>query len=327
MKKAPLEWVTDEGVRCKIPDMRLSVLYSLLSLFLLSACLTQKPAPVALYGEIRGAGSAGVHTVTSGENLWSISRRYNIVMRDIVISNELNAPFVLNPGQRLRLPPPREYRVRAGDSLYSVSRIFNISRTELARLNHVPPPYVIQPGQKLRLPSISSVQKGTVQTASVSSVTGKAIKPSPKPHVKKPSAATRAKINAKTPKRSSSKFLKPARGKIISSYGPKKNGLHNDGINIRAPRGSPVKAADNGVVVYAGSALKGSGNLVLVRHSDRWMTAYAHMDKMKVKRGEILKRGQVLGTVGSTGSVDSPQLHFEVRRGTKAINPARYLDG
>ena len=87
-----------------------------------------------------------------------------------------------------------------------------------------------------------------------------------------------------------------------------------------------LKAADNGVVVYAGSELKGSGNLILVRHDNRWMTAYAHLDKINIKRGDVIKRGQSIGTVGSTGSVDKPQLHFEVRRGTEAINPERYLE-
>ena len=140
------------------------------------------------------------------------------------------------------------------------------------------------------------------------------------------SAGSRAKIPSQTPARSSSKFLSPVKGEIISSYGPKKGGLHNDGVNIRAARGSAVKAAENGVVVYAGNELKGSGNLILVRHADRWMTAYAHLDGVSVKRGDVLKRGQVIGTVGSTGSVDSPQLHFEVRRGTEALNPKLYID-
>ena len=113
--------------------------------------------------------------------------------------------------------------------------------------------------------------------------------------------------------------------KIVSGYGPKAGGFHNDGINIAAPRGTPVLAADNGVIVYVGNELKGSGNLILVRHADRWMSAYAHLDKTTVARGQVVKRGEKLGTVGSTGSVGSPQLHFEVRRGTQALNPAKYL--
>lgn len=321
-------------MRRKLPNMNVRSSFYLFSILALAACISQKPAPVTHYGTAAGEGSAGVHTVTPGENLWSISQRYDIVMRDIVLVNDLRAPFILRSGQRIELPAPRTYRVRSGDSLYSVARIFEVSQSELARLNHINPPYVIQPGQVLKLPSVKEEREEMpVRLASARSpdvrppTQQQTVQPSKKPAVKRPQAskAAKAKIKAKTPKRSSSKFLQPVDGKVISSYGPKKGGLHNDGINIKAPRGTPVKAAENGVVVYAGSELKGSGNLVLVRHSDRWMTAYAHMDKMSVKRGQVIQRGAKLGTVGSTGSVDTPQLHFEVRRGTNAVNPKKYL--
>ena len=142
----------------------------------------------------------------------------------------------------------------------------------------------------------------------------------------KPQSIKISKVRKRAPKRASSKFLRPVRGRVISNYGAKKSGLHNDGINIAAPRGTPVKVAENGVVVYAGNALKGSGNLVLVRHDDQWMTAYAHLGNIAVKKGQLLKRGVRIGKVGSTGSVSSPQLHFEVRRGTSAMNPVRYME-
>ena len=314
---------------------------------LLTACLAQSPAPVTTYGTSAGAGSAGVHTVTRDENLWKISKRYNIVMRDIVMTNNLRSPFILNPGQRLELPAPRTHKVRSGDSLYTISRLYEVSTSEIASLNRLSAPYTVRTGQVLKLPGVTpKTAPAVIRTASaakavpVPPVTAERldepmVTPGKKPptnaapapaKVQKASVQTRAKIPSKTPKRSSSKFLKPVDGKIISSYGPKKNGQHNDGINIRAVRGAAVKAAENGVVVYTGDEIKGSGNLVLVRHADRWMTAYAHLDEIKVKRGATITRGQILGTVGSTGSVDSPQLHFEVRRGTDALNPKRYLD-
>ncbi len=327
-----------------------SFLPLLLSFFLFS-CIggTQAPAPVTHYGQSAGAGSAGVHTVTNGENLWTISKRYNIVMRDIVVSNSLSAPFALNPGQRLDLPAPRLHRVRTGDSLSTVSRLYEVNESELARINDLSAPFIIRPGQSLKLPSVTPKTKPAVlQEASLKQPARLAPRPSTKPDAKVPEVSagtpvpapkpatvqtasatapskTLARIPKHTPKRSSSKFLQPVNGKVISSYGPKKGGTHNDGINIKAPRGTPVKAAENGVVVYAGNALKGSGNLILVRHDNRWMTAYAHMDKINVERGAVLKRGQTIGTVGSTGSVDSPQLHFEVRRGTDALNPKVYI--
>jgi murein DD-endopeptidase MepM/ murein hydrolase activator NlpD len=127
------------------------------------------------------------------------------------------------------------------------------------------------------------------------------------------------------PRMGSGKFMRPVDGKVISGYGPKDDGLHNDGINIKAPKGTAVRAADNGVVAYTGSGMSGYGNLVLIRHQDRWMTAYAHMDKILVKKGDVIKAGQSIGTVGATGQVDSSQLHFEVRKGTQAVDPVKYL--
>lgn len=322
--------------------MRYSLILPFLGLLILSSCFgPDRKAPVSVYGTSAGAGSAGVHTVLAGDTLYSISKRYRIAMQDIAISNRIGAPFSLNVGQRLKLPPPREYRVRALDSLSTVSRLFNVSRTDIARLNGMRAPYVLSPGQVLRLPSpvskprpvqVAKASKNTsaniVKPSTKPSATGAKAKPATKPtQVVQSSKPVRpTAVRTKAPKRSSSKFLKPVNGKIISTYGPKKDGLYNDGINIRAARGTAIKAAENGVVVYAGDEIKGSGNLILIRHQDRWMTAYAHMDSFKVKRGDIIKRGQAIGTVGSTGFVDSPQLHFEVRRGTEAINPTVYLD-
>ncbi len=125
--------------------------------------------------------------------------------------------------------------------------------------------------------------------------------------------------------RSSSKFSWPLRGKILSVYGAKNNGLFNDGINISAPLGAAVKAAENGVVAYAGNEVKGMGNLIIIQHSDGWMTIYAHLDSMSVKRGARVGVGTQIGRVGKTGKVDQPQLHFEIRKGTKAYNPTQYL--
>ena len=115
------------------------------------------------------------------------------------------------------------------------------------------------------------------------------------------------------------------RGKILSGYGSKTNGLCNDGINIKATKGSAVLAAENGLVAYAGNEVKGMGNLVIIQHSDGWMTVYAHMESMSVRRGHKVSVGQKIGTVGTSGKVDQPQLHFEIRKGTRAYNPINYL--
>lgn len=327
----------------------------------LASCGSNNPAPVVHYGQKSGAGSAGIHTVVGGDTLYSLSTRYRLPMRDIVVLNRMKAPFRLYVGQRVKLPPPQEYKVRQGDTLYGVSRLFGVNSSEVARLNQIRSPYVLRVGQTLRLPSVieqarivemaSSPVKHVERTSLSDPVPSPQAKPQqvasrskpaeirngvPVPQDKpnkalrvaqssKPKQVRISKVRTKTPKRASSKFIRPVRGKLLSNFGAKKSGLHNDGINIAAPRGTPVKAAENGVIVYAGNALKGSGNLVLVRHENQWMTAYGHLDSIAVKKGQVVRRGISIGKVGSTGSVSSPQLHFEVRRGTSALNPTKYM--
>ncbi len=335
-----------------------------MAVLFLGACFgSQKPAPFSSYSVGQGAGSAGIHTVSGGETLWVISKRYNIGTRDIAVTNNLAPPFALRAGQRLKLPPPMQYKVRVGDTLPAVARLFAVSPSEIAHLNDVRAPYRLQPGSVLRLPSITQKTQPAVFApveltqaeplqvavpapvmveslpAPVSeTVTLEPVSPAqPEEHMEVASAAdpvvpdsAPAKIAnkgpAQIPPRAGTKFMQPVKGKVISEYGPKADGLYNDGINIKAAAGTPVKAADNGVVVYAGSQLKGFGNLILVRHADRWVTAYAHLGSMKVNKGDVVKRGQLIGTVGSSGSVDSPQLHFETRRGTEALNPQMFME-
>lgn len=345
-------------------NIRLPLL--LILLLCLTSCLgmgSRSPAPIVHHGQRSGAGSAGVHNVVTGDTLYRISNRYRLPMRDIAVLNRLHPPFILFEGQRLRLPPPQEYKVQSGDTLYRISRLFGVDSSEISRLNNIQSPYVVRAGQVLRLPSAtrktrgvehkivqakaSSVEKGEILTRNGDAVDTTVIphvkpqsqvKPRPavvkdgvpmpqdKPRYTKPKNVKVYKVTKKPPKRAASKFLRPVRGKVLSRYGAKKSGLHNDGINISAPRGTPVRVAENGIVVYAGSALKGSGNLVLVRHERQWMTAYGHLDSMSVRRGQTLTRGALLGKVGSTGSVSTPQLHFEVRRGTSALNPEKYME-
>ena len=120
-------------------------------------------------------------------------------------------------------------------------------------------------------------------------------------------------------------FIWPVKGKIISDYGKKGQGQQNDGINILAPLGTEVLASEKGTVVYAHNQLKGYGNLILIHHANGWITTYAHLNKMYVSKGMKVNKGQKIATVGHTGSVKSPQLHFEIRYNTKVVNPKKYL--
>lgn len=244
-----------------------------------------------------------------------------------------------------------EIKVGAGDTLYSISRKYSVPVNDLAVMNKLTPPFMLSVGQTLRVPNLSAEQvrsstataSSAVKSANTVAVASGATKTSTAPvkttDKSKSTAASNAtqskpkeKISSdptkKLPKigaRSSSKFSWPVRGTILSHFGAKSGGLFNDGINIGAARGTKVGAAENGVVAYAGNEVKGMGNLIIIQHSDGWMTVYAHMDSMSVRRGARVSVGQKIGTVGATGKVDRPQLHFEIRKGTKAYNPSSYL--
>ena len=339
----------------------------------LCAC-TQQPASVQSYGVQKGAGSTGIHTVLSGDTLYSVSQNYRLPMREIITLNNLKPPYALNVGHRLKLPPPNEYKVRSDDSLSSIARLYEVSPNRLANLNNLQPPFNLQQGQVLRLPTktIEAQRQSSLaqrsmtaranqldsnnrpynsasyNNASISPVERMVLPPkTPASKINNPAMgrsvldrtgdsqteqvevkqaqAVREKIS-NTPKLSKkNNFMRPIDGKVISSFGPKKNGLHNDGINIQGVRGTPVRAAENGVVVYNGNDLAGYGNLVLIRHENKLMSAYAHLDKTLVKRNAQVVRGQAIGTVGSTGQVDKPQLHFEIRRGSTPLNPDKFL--
>lgn len=290
-------------------------------LLFLSACGTHVPAPYKHYGLSGGADSAGVHTVRSGDTVWNVAVRYNLSMQDIINLNNLRAPYALNTGQRLKLPPPHTYTVRPEDTLYTVSRTFNVSMTDLARQNDLSPPYRLDIGERLRLPSLVSQRQETASGEYHRTARSAAADRGPASL----SPPRKVLSGLQAPRRSSNRFGWPVNGKVISTFGPKADGLHNDGINIDAPRGVSVTAAENGIVVYADNKLKGYGNLVLIRHEDQWMSAYAHLDNITIRRGQEVRRGEKVGTLGSSGSVDRPQLHFEVRRGTDALDPLTHL--
>ena len=286
------------------------------------------------------------YRVAKGDSLYGIARRFGLPVRAVIDANALEPPYRLNLGQELAIPQAEVHEVAKGDTIFNIARRYEVDRSELVRLNGIEAPYTIPLGQKLILPQPGSRAEATA-FASAPQVRaagqGGQATPSapaaptpaqsqvaavPKPPLVKPksppvakAAVTTPGVLRKPPARAQSTFLWPVRGPVLSSFGRKKSGVHNDGINIVAPRGTPVRAAENGVVAYAGEELKGFGRLLLIKHADGWITAYAHNEKLLVARGDVVKRGQTIARVGSSGSVDRPQLHFEVRRGTRAVNP------
>jgi len=269
--------------------------------------------------------NASAVKVGKGDTVYSIARRHKLSPRAIIDANNLRPPYELNIGQRLVLPQGRLHTVRRGEYLALIAKRYNSDAFSIARINAIRAPYTIYPGQKLRIPRGGS----RVDVASASSSRA-APRPqtSPSGTVTPTRSRTTAQVKTKVPeppRRSGGKFSWPVKGKLLSSYGTKDKGFHNDGINIAAPRGTLVKAAENGVVAYAGNEIRGFGNLLLVKHDGGWVTAYAHNDQLLVKRGDRVRRGQDISKVGSTGSVSTPQLHFELRKGSTAVDPRKHM--
>lgn len=297
---------------------------------------------VPMYGGVTMVQSVAEITVAPGDTLYSLAQMYGTTVDALARENNLSVPYALSVGQKLKVPVEKEsgavqtvavpadantttrvelseITVAAGDTLYSLSRRYSVPVNDLAVMNNLSAPFALSVGQKLKVPDLSSAPVRSVATTKVDSATVPVAKPKEKissdPTQKLPTIGAR----------SSSKFSWPVRGRVLSAYGAKGDGLFNDGINIAAARGTTVGAAENGVVAYAGNEVKGMGNLIIIQHSGGWMTVYAHLDSMTVRRGNKVSVGQKIGTVGETGKVDEPQLHFEIRKGTKAYNPSTYL--
>ena len=260
--------------------------------------------------------------VGQGDTLYAISRRHRVSARSIIDANGLAPPYKLVTGQRLVLPRDFLHTVVRGDTLSAISRTYGVGMFVLAKVNGLKRPYLIRIGQKLRVPGQTKPSSPTVQ-ASAKPVPATTMVQEKSATISKPSRATT--FVAKPPPVSGAGFQWPVRGKIISGFGPKTKGFHNDGINIATVRGTPVYAAENGVVAYAGNQIRGFGNLLLIKHTGGWITAYAHNDQLLVARGQKIKKGQVISKVGSSGNVSSPQLHFELRKGRRAVDPIKHL--
>jgi murein DD-endopeptidase MepM/ murein hydrolase activator NlpD len=227
----------------------------------------------------------------------------------------------------------KEHVISHGETLYSVAQAYGVDVYALASANGLVAPFHVRQGQTLTIPSTHASRapqeaRMPVPAAPPSQAQRQRKATAERKDVMAPPQAgagdSAAPIPAPPPI-SGDGFIWPVQGKIISAFGTKEQGHQNDGINISAPRGTPVRATENGVVAYAGNELRGFGNLVLIRHADGWITAYAHNDKLLVRRGQIVHKGQDIATVGSSGGVGEPQLHFQMRQGKNAIDPTKQL--
>ena len=299
----------------------------------------------------------GSLTVKSGQTMYSLARANGLSVTQLASANNISYPYPVNVGQRLRVPgvsspnspvatfTPQQpayraasapiaqkrnysasgsHKVSAGETLFSLGRTYNQNPYSIAKHNNLSAPYSLNIGQVVNIPgktgnSVAAAPKAVPfqrKPIKIVTKTDDRIQPAPVQQVQ---------TAAPVIDTANSTFRWPVKGRVISSFGKKPGGLRNEGINIAVPEGTSVRSAESGIIAYAGNELKGYGNLILVRHKNGWVTAYAHNKELFVKRGDTVKRGTVIAKAGQTGSVKTPQLHFEVRKGASAVNPMKYL--
>jgi murein DD-endopeptidase MepM/ murein hydrolase activator NlpD len=249
------------------------------------------------------SGNAYTHQIASGESLYTIARRYDVTTQAIVQANGLGSPDKIVVGQRVIIPGRADLLASKGPQ----------ANTQLASaapvLGSPPMPLGTRPAAQpaplqATLPSSPAIVSPIQQAAPVVVQQASVQQPVSEPVMS-----------------GSDKFRWPASGRIITDFASSKG----TGINIEVPEGSPVKAAENGTVIYVGSGVEGYGNLILLRHPNGFVSAYAHLKSMSVAKGDTVSRGDGIGTAGMTGSVSKPQLHFELRKGATPVDPVPLL--
>lgn len=241
-----------------------------------------------------------IYLVKKGDNLHSIAKKNFVALRELIEINSINYPYKIFPNQKIVIPKVNFHYVKEGETLYSISRMYDLDRYKLASINGLDSKQLIFPNQKL--------------------IISKNFKKFSKKYKN-----NKNKEKKEKQQKSTESFIWPVKGQVISKFGEIKPGLHNDGINIKSSLGEDVLASKDGKVVYIGNEIPGYGNLILIKHKGNWITAYAHLKKIFIERGSYIKKGTKIGEVGSTGNVIEPQLHFEIRRGKRAVNPKEFL--
>ena len=255
------------------------------------------------------------------------------------------------------------HKVSNDETLFDVANKYNVDPINLAKINGIKHPYNVKNGQILRLPTEDSPQKedeeenkekenilvtGKVKKNEIDDEFADMMKSADKksqsgasfneqenslsvPKVTQSTsgtpvaAAQSPALKLKSPVVASKGMIRPVDGKIISRFGDVKDGISNDGINIKAPLGTPVKASAGGDVIYAGNKLEEFGNTVIIRHDNGLITSYAHLNDIRVKNGTSVSPGDIIGSVGETGDVAGPQLHFEILKDKTPVDPSEYL--
>lgn len=315
--------------------MHISRIFILITHFFALAIMA-KPNSFALAQEMDFKNPPSSTIVGKGESLFDIAERTHSPLSGLIKFNKLEPPFALNEGQELKLPPLKVHIVKSGETFEQIAKRYSVHLPSLANFNNLPKPYKVSKGQKIILPPMvrdnltgleprDLIDLLTAEIDGGAQVTGKTPEIILTPKPEKSEVPELPPIITGPSKLAKGQFIWPLNGKIIDKYGQKPGFRKNDGIDIAAPEDTPFVAAADGEVVYAGNQLVGYGWLVLVRHSNKIITAYAYGSNIKVKEKDKVKKGQILGLVGQTGRAKTPSLHFQIRDGTTPVDPTPYL--
>jgi murein DD-endopeptidase MepM/ murein hydrolase activator NlpD len=264
--------------------------------------------------------NAYIHTIESGESLYTIARKYNVTAQAIMGANGITSPDKIYVGQKLIIPgradlAAKQTAIAAPKAVTAevAPKVASLAPAEAPLGAGVKPvaPLAMAPVKTAAItnPKLVDPNTSTVQPpVKVAAIDPTPVKTAPAPEPQMSGAA---------------KFRWPVSGKVITDFIASKG----TGINIDAPEGSAVRAAENGTVIYVGSGVEGYGNLILIRHPNGYVSAYAHLKSTSVSKGDTVSRGDAIGSVGMTGSVSRPQLHFELRQGATPVDPVPMLAG
>ncbi len=316
----------------------------------LSATAAYNNAPAYGATSVPRQPAGATHVVVGGETLTSIARSYNTTPAHLASVNGISTDATLRVGQTLVVPPgasgnlaqirpaptPAKPSVVAAPAPVAAAQSAPVAAAATTPTLQTAPTLAstlqpAKPAAKTTAVAAAPATPAAAAPTSIAAATAPAATPATAGKAQasanvKTAAAEEAEDAPRAPG-SGPQFRAPVRGRVISGFGPKPGGARNDGVNFAVPEGTAVRAAEDGTVAYAGNELKGYGNLVLIKHADGYVTAYAHNSELMVKKGDTIRRGQIIAKAGQTGGVTTPQLHFEIRKGSQPVDPSQYVAG
>ncbi|ATY31617.1 M23 family metallopeptidase [Sphingomonas psychrotolerans] len=278
--------------------------------------------------------ASSTYVVQPGDSLRTISIQTGAGSEAIARANNLVAPFVIQPGQRLGIPGGRYHLVRTGETGIAIARAYGVDWSRIVSANALTEPYILRTGQRLLVPGSrpESIEERAARFhLDIDDIlTGGEPALAANARPARPSPSSSRVLPATTPvaapiSRVAGQFAWPLKGSIVKRFGPGKSGERNDGIKIAAPLDTPVLAAADGVVAYVGSDVPALGGLVIVKHGNSTTTVYGHAGQLLVQRGQSVKKGQMIALSGNSGFADRPELHFEIRQGRTPVDPVSRL--